>query len=424
MKEEIVRINEKTFIHIINVTKFKSNLIAAFLLTDLNRETVTKNALIPAVLRRGTEKLKTMKDISIKMEEMYGALFDASTDKIGDKQAVELYISSINNDYALENEDLLTESLNFMYDAIYNPKLVNGIFDEEYVSQEKETLRELIKSKINNKGTYAILRCTEEMFKDDPYALYKYGIEEDLDNINAENLYEQYKKLLDESEKHFYISGKINSEEIKNFFYDKFKKEEVSNDKIIRTKKSELKINSEELPKKITEKMDVTQGKLVLGYDVDIDLTPENFYKMTVCNVILGGSSNSKLFQNVREKASLAYTTRSSYLKHKGVLMITAGIELDKYDKALELIEIQVNDMKQGNFSDEDLKDAKVFLENLFNTCEDDQMTMVELSIGQFVLGIDDTVEEMIENFKKVTREDVIEMANKLKLVVNYYLAQ
>ncbi len=423
MKEQVIKLNKRIFIHLMKTDKFKSNVIAAFLLTDLDKETVTKNALIPAVLRRGTAKLKTMKDISIKMDEMYGALFDASTDKIGDKQAIQLYASTINNKFALNGEDLLSETLEFMFDAIYNPYLENGIFCEEYVNGEKETLRDLIQSKINNKGSYAIFRCTEETFGDEPYALFKYGIEEDLAGITASNLYEQYQMLLNKSEKHFYICGDVEEEKIKEFFEKKYENIpttlEMIHESEYRTKKSELNISE---VKEVRENMDVTQGKLVLAYDVDVDLSAENFYKMTLYNTILGASSNSKLFQNVREKASLAYTTRSTYLKHKGVLFVTAGIELDKYEKALELIKIQVDDMRSGNFTDEDIKDAKVFLKNLFNSIKDDQITLVELSIGNFILGLDATIDEMVTSFEKVTREDIVEVANKVRLVTNYYL--
>lgn len=431
MKEKIMKIDEKIYVHLMREDRFKSNLLAAFLLTDLNKETVTKNALIPAVLRRGTEKFKTMKDISIKMDELYGGIFDASTDKVGDKQTIQLYVSTINNNFALNGEDLLSESLEFMYDVIYKPYLENNTFSEEYVTGEKETLRELIKSKINNKGSYATFRCVEETFENDSYGLYKYGREEDLEEIDCSNLFEQYEKLLEESEKHFYISGDVDEEKVKSFFENKFLRD--SNDDLkfieigeceksqeVKTKKSELRADVRE----VRENMDVTQGKLVLAYDVDVDLSKESLYKMTLYNTILGASSNSKLFQNVREKASLAYTTRSTYLKHKGVLLLSAGIELDKYDKALELIEIQVDDMKKGNFSDEDIKDAKVFLKNMFNSVKDDQMTMIELSLGNFVLNYNITMDEMIDSFEKVTKKDIIEVANKVRLVTNYYLCQ
>lgn len=422
MQEKLIKLNDRVFVHVMNTNKFKSNVMAAFLLTDLNKDTVTKNALIPAVLRRGTEKLKTMKEISIKMDELYGSIFDVSVDKIGDKQAVQLYVSSINNEFALNGEDLLSEGLNFMFDAIYNPYLENGAFSKEYVDGEKETLRELIQSKINNKGSYALLRCVEETFGDDPYGLYKYGIEEDLEGIDEKSLYEQYLTLLNNAEIHYYVCGDVDEDMIKNFFEKKYENIPMTLEHIhedVRTKKSALDITN---VKEIKDTMNVTQGKLVLAYDVDTNLSSKDFYKMTMYNTILGASSNSKLFQNVREKASLAYTTRSIYLKHKGILFVTAGIELDKYEKALELIKIQVDDMRKGEFSDEDIKDAKVFLRNLFNSIKDDQITLVELSIGNFILGLDASIDEIIEGFESVTREDIVDMANRITLITNYYL--
>ena len=418
MQEEIIRINEKVFVHLINTNKFKSNVIAAFLLTDLNKNDVTMNALIPAVLRRGTKNLKTMKEMSIKLENMYGAVFDTSVDKIGDKQAIEVYISSINNKFALNNEDLMSESLNFIYDVIYNPYLEKCVFSKKYVESEKKTIREIIRGRINEKGSYALNECIKEMFGDEPYGEFKYGNEKDLKAINEKQLYKQYLKILAEGEMHFYISGDIEKKKIMEFFYSKFDKRDVPVDNAVRTAKN-LNLRKEE--KKIVKKMKVTQGKLVLGYDVDVDIV-KDFYKMTLFNTILGASANSKLFQNVREKESLAYTIRSTYLKHKGVMLISAGIELNKYEKALELTKKQVQDMCEGNFSDEDLKDAKTFLENVYRSVEDDQTSKIELSLANFTLGVTSDIQTLIDGFNSVTREDVIEVANKVRLTTLYYL--
>lgn len=418
MQEEIIRINEKTFVHLINTTKFKSNVITAFLLTDLNRYDVTMNALIPAVLRRGTANLKTMKEMSIKLENMYGAVFDTSVDKMGDKQAIEIYLSSINNKFALNGEDLLTESLEFIYDVIYNPYLEGGVFSKEYVESEKKTIKEIIRGRINEKGSYALSECIKGMFEKEPYAEFKYGNEKDLKAINAKKLYKHYLGILADGEMHFYISGDFEKKKVMEFFYSKFDKRDVPEDNIIRTAKS-MNLRKEE--KKIIEKMKVTQGKLVLGYDVDVDLI-KDFYKMTVYNTMLGASANSKLFQNVREAESLAYTIRSMYLKHKGVMFITAGIELSKYEKALELTKKQVQDMCDGNFTDEDIADAKTFLANAYRTFEDDQVSQIEMSVGNFVLGLNEDVKTMIEGFSNVTREDIIEVANKVRLTTLYYL--
>lgn len=413
MEEKIIEIGENRFLHVLKTDKFKTSFVAAFFLSDLKRENVTINALVPAVLTHGTNNLPTMKDINLKLDSLYGATLDGSSDKIGDKQALQFYVTTIDDKYALDNENLLEECAKLLLDVIYNPKLVDGKFDGDYVQKEKENLRELIKARINEKSSYAISRTIEEMFKDSPYGAYKYGNIEDLDKINPGNLYEQYMNLISSSEIHFYVSS---STEVDSSWFEicnKFQmKQEIKSNQILASTPGE---------KDIIEPQDVTQGKLVLGYDVDIDIK-EDLYKMQVYNAILGGSSNSKMFQNVREKESLAYTARSTYLKHKATLLIFAGIEIDKYNKALETIEKQVEDMKNGEFSDEDIKDAKVFLENIMRSYADSQDILIDLSMGQIVMGMKDDIETMINKINAITREDILYVANKLKLNTKYFL--
>ena len=419
MNEKITKLNNNLFIHTINTDKFKTNLIAAFILVDLKTEEITKNALIPSVLRRGTENLKTMKEISNKMDDMYGAVFDASSDKIGDKQALQFYISTIDDEYALNNEKLLLESIDFVNDLIFNPKLVNGKFDEEYVEGEKKQLCELIKGKINDKGSYAIYRCIEEMFEGDAYGVYKYGREEDLDKITSENLYEQYKNVLQNGEMHFYVVGKYDEDEILNYVKEKIKFE---NNEIEKKHEYVEKKGDEIDVKNVVDTQDVIQGKLVLCYDALVNPSSDDYYKIMVYNAILGGSVNSKMFQNVREKESLAYTARSLYIKHKAIMLITAGIEIDKFEKALDVIMLQVEDMNEGNFTEEDIKNAKVYLTNLYKSYTDDQSTIVDLSFGQYLLNMDFDIDEIIEQINKVNKDDVIDVANKMKLRVSYFL--
>lgn len=414
MEEKIFEIGKNKFLHVMNTDKFKTSFVAAFFLSDLKREDITINALIPAVLTRGTNNLQTMKEISLKLDNMYGASMDGSSDKIGDKQALQFYITTIDDKYALDNENLLEESIKLLLDVIYNPKLVDGKFDNTYVSQEKDKLRELIKARINDKSSYAISRLIEEMFKDSPYGAYKYGNIDDLENINSENLYEQYQKVISTSEIHFYVSSSI---EVKNEWF------EICNKYESNASDENEKVSTASTPgeKNIIERQDVTQGKLVLGYDVDVN-SKDDLYKVQVYNAILGGSSNSKMFQNVREKESLAYTARSMYLKHKSTLLVFAGIEINKYDKALQTIEEQVEDMRNGNFSDEDIKDAKVFLENIMRSYVDNQDVLIDLSMGQIVMGMSNDIPTMIEKINSITRDDILYVANKVKLNTKYFL--
>ena len=184
------------------------------------------------------------------------------------------------------------------------------------------------------------------------------------------------------------------------------------------TKESSKSVSGE---KDIIEKQDVTQGKIVIGYDVNID-AKNDLYKAQVYNAILGASSNSKMFQNVREKESLAYTARSTYLKHKSALFVFAGIEIDKYEKAITTIEKQVQDMRDGEFSEEDIKDAKVFLKNIMNSYDDSPDVLIDLSMGQWIMGMKDSIPEMIEKIESVSREDILYVANKVTLNTKYFL--
>ncbi len=218
--EKTIELFDGITLHLLETDQFKTNLAAIFMLTDLNRENVTKNALIPAVLRRGTQKLPTMKEIAVELEGMYGSVLDASSDKLGDKQVLQFYIDFLANQYTFDHSDLLAKSLDLLCDVILEPNTekidvcnenccqLMTSFCNDYVMQEKETIRELIRSKINDKGTFAVQRATEEMCIDEPFGLYKFGYEEDLETISAESLYEQYKTILATSEIHIYVSRK------------------------------------------------------------------------------------------------------------------------------------------------------------------------------------------------------------------------
>ena len=237
--------------------------------------------------------------------------------------------------------------------------------------------------------------------------------------FTSENLYEQYKSVLENGEMHFYIVGKFDENEIIEYVNEKIKFE---GNNIAKEYKYEEKKELDTKVKNIKDEIDVVQGKIVLGYEALVNPSSDDYYKIMVYNAILGGSVNSKMFQNVREKESLAYTARSLYIKHKAILLITAGIEMQKYEKALEVIKIQEEDMKKGNFTDEDIVNAKIFLTNLYKSYTDDASAMVDLSFGQYLLNMKFDVDEIIEKINNVNKEDIINIANKMKLKVNYFL--
>ena len=403
-------------LHNINTEKFKTNLCAVFLTFPLEYENATKDTLIALMLKRGSKNLKTREEITSKLAELYGAELDSGIEKSGDNHVLKFYVESLNEDYLPKNEDLLKQSINLLLDIVFHPNINNNEFNKEYLKQEKNNLEQIINSKIDNKAMYALNRTIEEMYKGKPYGIYKYGYVEQLKDITAKNLYEYYKKLIDTCKIDIFVSGKnINIEDIKENPIIKELKERKNN-----YIKQGLGSN-ENNEKVVEEKMDIAQGKLVIG--IDLKLKEESLrYAVQVYNTILGGSASSKLFKNVREKASLAYTVSSNYMKLKSNIFIRAGIEIENYDKTLEIIKEQLKDMEESNFSEEDIMQAKRTILSSINNIEEEQDIELSYYYGQELSDKMMTIEEYKNNIEKVTREEINSVAKSLSINTIYFL--
>ena len=408
-------------LHCIGTEKFKTNLIAVFLSMPLDRTSVTYNAIIPAVLRRGTNNLKSQEEISIALENMYGATFDCGIEKTGDNQILKFYLEMVNDEF-LETKDNLSKGINLLLDIIFNPLVENESFNEEYLKTEKENMKRIIEAKIDNKDRYAFERCVEEMYKNKIYGLYKYGYVEDLEKMDGKNLYEHYKKLIDTAKIDIFVSGKIKEDNVVDITKqnENIKKlQERIDIHVINYEKSSEFNNEEE--KEIEEKMDITQGKLVIGTDVSLN-EEDSKYKISLYNVILGEGATSKLFQNVRERESLAYTARSNYIKQKGNIYIRCGIEIQNYEKAVSVIKEQLEAMKNGDFTEADIENAKKYVQAGIRTTVEEQDAELTYYFGQELSDKFTTLEEYGQKIEKITKEDIQKVAQNVKINTIYFL--
>ena len=420
MKYNDYELKQGIKLHTIKTDKFKTNLVAVFLTTKLSRKNVTKNALISMILRRGCKRMPTQEEISKTMEEMYGASFDCGLDKTGDNQVLKFYIESINDNFLpKQEENILEKSIKNILEIIFNPYTENESFKNEYIEQEKNNLKQRIEGKIDNKARYAMDRCIEEMYKDKPFGLYKFGYIEDLESINSKNLYQYYKELINSCKLDIFVSGNINDkvENIVKQDENIVKLQDRNADYVV----PKLELKQEKQEEIVTESMDVTQGKLLLGLDVNID-DEKLKYDTLIYNSILGGSANSKMFQNVREKAHLAYVASSSYLRYKSNIFVNCGIEIGNYENALKLIRKQIDDMKKGDFTDKDIEDAKTGILANIKTIADEQDTELTYYFGQELSQNKTSVEEYEEKINNVSKEDVINIANKVSINIVYFL--
>ena len=419
MNLETTDIKEGIRLHKIKTNKYKTNLMSVFLTSKLSRDDITKKALILTVLRRGTNNLKTQEEISKKLEELYGASFDCGIDKLGDKHVLKFYVESLNEQYLYQKEDILNQSLNILFDIVFNPLLENGVFKQEYIDEEKQNLRIIIEGQKDNKAAYATQRCIEEMYKEKPYGLYKYGYVEDLEKIDSKNLYEVYLNLIKTCKIDIFVSGD---------FDEKTLEEKVkSNQQISKLEPRKVEYLDEESESSNTqeenvvrENMQISQGKLNIGLDVLSD----NKSAVSVYNAILGGGANSKLFQNVREKASLAYSAGSIYIKPKSKIIIKTGIEHKNYEKALQIIKEQIDDMKNGKFSDEDIQHAKELIIASFKAMQDEQDSEISFYFGREIQKESKDIDKQIKEVSEVTKQNIVDVANKIKINTIFFLTR
>ncbi len=402
--------------NIIETSKFKANLLAYYIVRPLNREEVTKNALLSIVLRRGTEKYRDNISIHKRLEELYGAKLGVGVLVRGNKQIIRISLEFVDNKY-LNDPDYLSGILDILNEVVYRPKVEDEAFSEEVIKKEKRNLKLRIESKINDKREYAVDRAIEIMCKDDSFSIPNLGYIEDLEAINARNLYDHYKKILVDSPIEIFYTGSKN-EKIEEYF---LAKDFGTRDNILDFTRELVPSGVEEI-KEVEESLDVNQGKLVLAYKTGIPYEDKLYTPLLVANVIFGGGPNSKLFLNVREKESLAYYVVSRLYKYKSILMVDGGIEFDKFKKTKEIIGLELENMKQGNFTDREIEIAKKSMVSAFNSVDDSIGSLTEIEFDNIISGDTRTLEEKIRDIEKVTREEIIQASGKIDLDTIYFL--
>lgn len=410
-------------LHCIKTDLYKTYITSVFITTPLKRESVTKNALIPFMLRRGTQNLKTQYEINKELENMYGAAFNCGIDKIGDNVVLKFYIESISNEYALNGEDILKENIETLLDIVFNPVQKDSMLNKDFLEIEKNNLKNVIESKIDDKDSYAYNNCISSMYGENGFGLYKYGYSEDVEKITIQEISEYYNWLIQNSKIDIVVSGNIDEMNVRELLSsnENIKKLKprienyILNNEFTETKQMVNNVNT------VEEKMEVTQGKLVLGLDVNSNVENLSAIGM-VYNSILGDGANSMLFQNVREKASLAYSAKSIFVKQKLNIFIRCGIQIENYDKALEIIKVQLENIKKGEFSEEDINNSKKYLISGIKNVEEEQDTEIVYYIGQEIAKTNLSLENYIENINKVTKKDIVSFANSINLNTIYFL--
>lgn len=405
-------------IHVLPTRRFKTFAISLYAGSPLAEDTVTKTALIPFVLRRGTVSYPETRAFRERLEQLYGAGFGFDVYKRGDHQIVHFRMDTINDSFVKSKESLLKSSFAFLGEALTSPVLENGVFRGSYVQTERDTVRKKLEAIVNDKIRYAAERCIEVMCRNEPYRLHPLGQRKDLDGITPENLYQAYKKWLDEAVFDLYVVGDTNLEEVKKLVLEHFS---MSRGSVSEYAASVVRSEASE-PQTVIEKLEINQGKLNLGLRSAITYRDDDYATALMYNGILGGYPHSKLFINVREKASLAYYASSRYDGHKGIATIQSGIEIQNYEKAVDIIRKQLDDMAAGVISETEMTQTKAMIRNVVKEMQDSAFELIAYDFNRVISGKERSADELLKQIEQVSADDVKRAAAAFSLDTIYFL--
>ncbi|PGS47139.1 peptidase M16 [Bacillus sp. AFS041924] len=404
-------------LHVVTTEKFKTNSITLKVRGKLEEETVSFRGILPYVLQSGTKDLPTNGEIRRKLEDLYGATFFVDVSKKGDYHVMSFTIDIANEKYLSNQSSLLNDALSLIASIWQNPFLENGAFSAKHVETQKRTQIQRIQSINDDKLKFANQRLVEEMFKDEPYALLANGKTEDVNSITAESLYKYYEKALQQDLIDLYIIGDVAFDQCKQLVEENFRN----------TTSESLSVETEkakpiETPNEVIEEQKLNQAKLHIGYTTEISIKDPDYFALQVFNGLYGGFSHSKLFINVREKNSLAYYAASRFESHKSILMVMSGIASENYEKATTIIAEQLEEMKKGNFTEEEIAQTKLVIKNSLLESMDTAYGIIETLFNDQAAGNERPIEDWIPAIEKVTKDEIVAVANKIQLHTTYFL--
>ncbi|HEX5565279.1 MAG TPA: pitrilysin family protein [Sporosarcina sp.] len=413
-----VKLQKGVNLYIRKTDQFKTITMSIKWLAELDEKQAAYRAVLSNVLQDSNADYPKQSDLRKALDELYGTVFYMDAGKRGNSHIVSLNMECVNDEY-LSTSGVFDEALKMIHSVIFKPNLKDGSFEEAIVNREKRTVIERIRSIYDDKGRYAHKRMLELMRPNDPASMSASGTEEDVESITNAILLDTYKRMLDEDEIDIYVVGDVQEDELTEKIKSMFEFVE----RAVTKKQYEQPDKEVKEARQVFERQDMKQGKLQVGYSTPVSFFHPDYPKMQVANGVLGGFAHSKLFMNVREKESMAYTVNSAYAAYYGILYVMAGIDAELEEKAVKLIGEQIDEMQNGNISDLELDQTVALLRNSIRSAFDSARGQIEVYDQYKQLDEDFTADKWIAKWEAVSIEDVKQMASQIHLELVYLLS-
>ncbi len=408
-------------IHFTSITdpKFKHNRLSLNFILPLKRETASENAVVPFILRKGCRECPDFTTLNARLEELYGAALSADVSKYGAYQILEISIHGLDDRFALGSEKITRECASLLASVALDPKLDGqNLFMESDVASERQYVIDTIESLVNEKRGYALSQMKQHMCAGEAHAVRRYGYTEDAEKISPRSASEAYRRILDTAAVEIMFTGSGSPRDAETLFRKRFKG-------LMRPA-----FGYEQPPvvekagdvREQTERMELSQSKLVMGFRTGSISTPRQIRAARVFSALYGGTPFSKLFQNVREKLSLCYYCAARFDQSTKILTVDSGIEAQNKEKALKEIQAQLDDIRAGSFTDDELHETRLLINNSIRASADSLSSLESWYLTQILRGQNYSPEEDIAEIAKLTRDDIVEAAQKITLDTVYFL--
>lgn len=405
----------------IKTDKFKTGCMSISLLTQLERDTASMNAVIPYVLRRGSRMHPDMQSIAAELDGMYGACIEPVVRRIGEIQCIGFYASFADDRFIPGGESVTERLASLLGEILLSPNTKGGLFLPKYVESERDKLVETIQSRINEKLGYSVQRLLEQMCCYEDFATPRFGTEDTAENIYYQKLTKHYRNLIATCPVEIFYCGSMDDKSISAILRDALSgmpRGEINYD--IGT---DIRMNAvEDKVREFSDELSVAQGKLVMGYRLGDCMEEPDIAAISVFNAVYGGCVTSKLFMNVREKLSLAYFASSVTDTHKGIMLVYSGIDFDKLDEAKAEMFAQLEDVKNGVVTEDELNAAKSSVSSSLRAVMDSQGELEGFYLANTVDGLDFDPMELAELVDSVTLDEVTAIARSVQLDAVYFL--
>lgn len=398
--------------------RFKHGCLSIQIVRPMCREEAALNALLPAVLLRGCTSARDLRDITLRLDDLYGASVSALVRRVGDYQTTGFYSTFIEDEYALPGEQVLAPMAEFLGELLLQPVLEEGGLCAEYVESEKKNLISTIESELNDKRAYAASRMLRSMCKADSFGIPRLGEIPQVQAIDPVGAWQHYQQILQTSPIEIFYVGTAPTARVADLMRSVF-------GQIFRNYvnlPAQTPFHDGGTSGEMSETMEVSQGKLSMGFVTGITNRDPDFAAMQVLNTIFGAGMTSKLFMNVREKMSLCYSIGSGYYGSKGIMTVSAGIDCDK--EAIVKAEIleQLDACVRGEISSEELVAAKQAIFTGLRTVEDSPGGLEGYYSTMELSGMGMDPKAYMEAVEAVTSEQAARAAAKIRLHTTYFL--